>query len=1354
MTTDKHIEQIQALNLAFAATEEKLVAEIASLRQHDGKIAPQVQAAQQQTEQENAQHAEREHRQHAEQQGLLTGQLKTAQSATEQLRKQHAESEARHGASKDELKAKFDSAMDAHRHRERELMEQLLTNQQQAAKTKEEQALKHLKQEYDFQLRVARLTALSNTEVRRLNKDLADRGRLWGISENLLFCEIGALRAQVDTLKQASEQAEQHHSNTLNAERTERTRMHEVWSALEVQLREEITQSNVANLRLGQILEIARRNLAARQATLTWRTTATLRRLLSIFDFRPSPRLYGSNEGPKPDFLEQQESPPFDIREEISFVRTNLRKPGADIAPAVPAYQTTMANIVSTITKTVRTAKGVGNLHDHQISVSKLIELQMASLHKSMSSSTAASFQELLAYEDQLFITSCYLTLLKREPDINGKNYYLSRLRSGFTKMHIINQIFSSDERKNCEVELPGLNIAIKHFKRSEQIVIGSVFKKMYGIEGNSTIERSQRALENRLHLINLKIDHHSSKIQSEILQLQNIIISSNQLKHVLKSKSQDTPSYNIEPELVKENPNLDKDAMLSSQPFSRLAQVRARSLELRNHLIDEKSITSLKALKLDGHFSGSYSLAAVNRNIVHRLTTDYPDLKLSIFPREGNPTKLIWQTPGGKDEENKLLSFVESTTELPLDQPRTITLYHHYPVVNNVKNRSSFPIALFFWEESRVPKPTIEILNRNYYGVLVTSWFVKKVLIDSGCQLPIEIIILPRVVNSYMSNLNFKERRLARAEAGLNLLHVSSCFPRKGIDALLKAFNIVSTEIIDITLTIKTFENPHNNIKDLIDKFIDPKYRSNIKVIVADYDLEKMTSLYESADVVVLPTRGEGLNMPAIEAGEHAVPLLVTGYGAHTDFAEKSNSFWIDYSFGIAGTHLNSCSSVWVDPDVRGLADNIIAINKDLLSHNSVSVKKGELLQNTVNSSFFSPNSSYSLLKSILRIKHFENDLEIKRGCKPKVSIVTTWGETCGIAEYSQHIAKILLPNVESLEILYSEGRLNSTIYGEGSPVTRIGWVVGRPLDLTDCPPTGDIVWIQHHFAWYELDETLIKTCKALRKAEKMPFITLHTTEPILSFKPLRLNNTCVCLGYFERIFVHTVEDLNNLKQIGVTDNVVLMPQGVCREKRYTIKAVSKKLTIGSFGFLMKHKGVYELIGAFADFVENGQPEARLRLVNAVRNDIDSQVEYERCKARALQLGVSSKLEWFTDFLEIDKINELLSDCDVIVLAYQQTQESSSAAVRTALAACRQVATTPSKIFDEVRDVTLRINGFDSQSIYDFLITLSVGANAKQNEKVFESRKVWLSQNDWEAITIEYLNIFRSCLIDKFFSK
>ena len=73
----------------------------------------------------------------------------------------------------------------------------------------------------------------------------------------------------------------------------------------------------------------------------------------------------------------------------------------------------------------------------------------------------AANFDALMQHQGRKFIEVTYLTLLRRQPDEEGLNFYLGRLRDGVGKLQILHEICSSIERRDAGVELPGLREAL-----------------------------------------------------------------------------------------------------------------------------------------------------------------------------------------------------------------------------------------------------------------------------------------------------------------------------------------------------------------------------------------------------------------------------------------------------------------------------------------------------------------------------------------------------------------------------------------------------------------------------------------------------------------------------------------------------------------------------------------------------------------------------------------------------------------------------------------------------------------------------------------------------------------------------
>ncbi|WP_447893765.1 glycosyltransferase [Vreelandella sp. GE22] len=780
---------------------------------------------------------------------------------------------------------------------------------------------------------------------------------------------------------------------------------------------------------------------------------------------------------------------------------------------------------------------------------------------------------------------------------------------------------------------------------------------------------------------------------------------------------------------------NLDADVQ---------ARVRLESLALRDAPFDTQSV---QGIRLEGHINGSYSLASVNRHLLSRLQQSASPPELWLAPHEGSPEAQVSTAPGGVEEVARLNALVDPAAWRNLAPEQRVALYHRYPLIIPEPAHGK-AVALFFWEESSVPADMVDTLNQHYQGVIVTAWFVKKVLMDSGCRLPIHVVALPLVANPHACQARASD--LVRVSQGqpVHLLHVSSAFPRKGVDVLLQAFEQLAQQDADLMLTLKTFPNPHNQTDALIEAYVSEHHRRRLTVIMEDYSAEQMAALYHQADIVVLPTRGEGLNMPAIEAGEFSRALVVTGYGAHTDFVSSADAGRVDYCFDHAQSHFNSGQALWVEPGVTSTVEQIQRQVEALRQGGERAMQTASGLHDAIQARFFSPSAVTSLLASLARLQALpEAPLPAL-----SISLYSTWDEPCGIAQYSDHLLEGVRALGEPVEIEVHAATRPQVERTASPGVIGESWQKGASPSLSNA--TGNVVWLQHHFAFYELDRALQQEVKQCRQQGKRVYITLHTTRPVVDFDSARRRMVACTLAEFDRVFVHTLDDLNYLKRIGLTDNVTQMHQGVVSDDAVQPPIAQAQETapiIGCFGFLLPHKGVNTLIEAFAVLRKQHAlfEAATLRLVTSVRDESSSQEELTRCQRTAERLGVAANIEWYTDFLALEEAQQRLAECSVVVLPYQYTQESSSAAVRTAVAACPTVLTTPAPIFDEVADVVWQSEGFERDDIAE-AITQVLNAPAEQRGEYHKAREQWLFERRWSTLARRYYGLFSAALVDQ----
>ncbi|PIE74385.1 MAG: mannosyltransferase, partial [Deltaproteobacteria bacterium] len=369
--------------------------------------------------------------------------------------------------------------------------------------------------------------------------------------------------------------------------------------------------------------------------------------------------------------------------------------------------------------------------------------------------------------------------------------------------------------------------------------------------------------------------------------------------------------------------------------------------------------------LILIGEINGYHSLPSINRNIIFNLLGKIG--KISMIVYHHRYFDKLEKNALLEDEYNRLNSITIDKDISPNNN--RVALYHHDPVISDVKEIYGDPIAMFFWEESRIPKEFITTLHTKYKGIIVASYFVKNVLINNGCVAPIKVAAIP--IKEPVHSKRYKKENKDR----INLLHLSSCLPIKGVDILLKAFNAACKIIdFDMRLTIKTFANPYdghgpiwsvndqtqpttnnesnlvnyrnfhiNNISELVDNLVNDAFKDKIKIIFdEDLTVEDMARLYEECDMIVLPTRGGNMNLPAIEAAYLKKPLIVTNFGAQCEFLGSPVRF-LDYKFTKASTHFDPSYSIWAEPSEDSLLESILTLSEKILLHNKKLLKELE---------------------------------------------------------------------------------------------------------------------------------------------------------------------------------------------------------------------------------------------------------------------------------------------------------------------------------------------------------------------------------------------------------------------------
>ena len=364
------------------------------------------------------------------------------------------------------------------------------------------------------------------------------------------------------------------------------------------------------------------------------------------------------------------------------------------------------------------------------------------------------------------------------------------------------------------------------------------------------------------------------------------------------------------------------------------------------------------------------------------------------------------------------------------------------------------------------------------------------------------------------------------------------------------------------------------------------------------------------------------------------------------------------------------------------------------------------------------------------------------------KIGWVSSYNTKCGIATYSEFLIEPMraLEGV-TIEIFASDATQEELIDPNKEAGIKRVWrdASERALDrLGDAllQSSLDAVVIQFNFGFFNLS-ALARLIKRLKASNKILFITLHSVADVNKedFKA-SLGEIADTLREVDRILVHSIDDLNRLKAFDLVANVTLFPHGVTKRSADAKAARSKKAelalqdkkVIASYGFLLPHKGIVELIEAFSILYAK-DPSLHLLLVNALYPAEISKAYLKLCKERIEQLGLSNSITLISDFLSDADSFSYLDTAELIVMPYRQTQESASGAVRYAIATGKPVVCTPLAIFEDVADVVFFSQDTTVEALASKIAKLLEDPQLLSSK--LQRQQQWIEAHAWEVLAV-----------------
>lgn len=670
--------------------------------------------------------------------------------------------------------------------------------------------------------------------------------------------------------------------------------------------------------------------------------------------------------------------------------------------------------------------------------------------------------------------------------------------------------------------------------------------------------------------------------------------------------------------------------------------------------------------IHLHGPLKGSYSLALVNRQFAIALAK-VADLTVSS---DGEPDLF---------EDDAFRSSGLRSLHMDAQQARRgridVFTQNTWPIpvpFQDVTARNA--IHCFAWEETLIAASLAKRLS-DFDLVATTSVSTAVALRNSG--------VTSRTVvcgngTCHIPERLPAERRRNGSRRPYRFLHASSCFTRKGVMDLVAAYLAEFDATDAVELKIKTFHNMHN--QHLLEEIAGLQRRhpdgAPILVDFSDVGTRDYLALFDTADCLVAPSYGEGFLFPAAEAVKRDLDLIVSGWGGQTDFIDADAAQFVAGTFVPARSHVSAPGSLWYEPDRSSLR---AAMRSAAATDASRRRDARERTRRRLAEDFTWDRS----------VERFLQGLEGDRPSTKSFSVVSTWGQTCGIATFTEELLGASSANVSISAIVterLEDAQLRPTPCPPGAAVCR-SWIRDR-ASLRDAMrsiaegPT-DAVLIEHHpaiFAWDALADAI-----EILSPTKEVTCELHA---LTAIEDLRSQMSRVSDS--TRFIVHNAKDYRALCKLIDQRQVSLILHGIgsaaVPAPRPARPASSRRIRIGSFGIAAPHKGFDIVVEAAAILHAAGYDVDVQITCYCPEQDRDrrSYVKYLLELAAALRIGDRVSLQ--LDFQPLGDVLASLSPLDFVLFPYDEVEEGASGALRVGLRSGSCVLVSNAAIFNDVR--------------------------------------------------------------------
>lgn len=356
------------------------------------------------------------------------------------------------------------------------------------------------------------------------------------------------------------------------------------------------------------------------------------------------------------------------------------------------------------------------------------------------------------------------------------------------------------------------------------------------------------------------------------------------------------------------------------------------------------------------------------------------------------------------------------------------------------------------------------------------------------------------------------------------------------------------------------------------------------------------------------------------------------------------------------------------------------------------------------------------------------------------RVVMLSPWDERCGIATYSEALARELVAQGADVRVLAPRLAVGAPVRGE--PLPRLwsrgeasvgeAWRTFRAVERL----APDRVHLQLALGLYS-PRYLWVLSRALGRARIPLGVTLHERRGVSPLRRLRFARMLAALGD-ARLVVHNRAHAAELRGRAVS----VIPHGIPTPGAADPAASKRALgldparpVIAHFGFIHPDKGIDRVLRAVARLEGVGYTVCGTPFTNAT-----SRRHFAELTRLVQELGIADRVRLSGEFLGQERLELELSAADVIVLNYQTgNAQGASGAARHAFVAGRPLAVSKAPIFDDLRDSVHTLEAPLEIELRRLLSDVELRAG------LTERARLRARSDSWSAVAGAHLELFRS---------